>query len=280
MLRWPDGESNEAAFPPHGPHAHDFLVLLYVEAGEGTLRVDDHDWSLSAGDAFVIAPGAVVTPDVIGHPELVRAWLVFFPTAAIGPGAQSSLVSWRSQPLLSAFAHRRARGAQRLHVPLPDRTVWGQHLSALHDELRSRAEGYPEAARALLTLILLRLARLDSDVVNDLRAGNEPLLASVFEVIEARFGQPLSLRDVARAVGLSPGHLTTLVGRRTGRTVQQWIAERRMREARHLLDTTDLAVTVIASRVGYRDAGYFTRHFRRDHGVTPTAWRQLRSLEV
>ena len=34
---------------------------------------------------------------------------------------------------------------------------------------------------------------------------------------------------------MSPGHLTTVVRRKTGRTVLEWIAERRMAEARRLL---------------------------------------------
>src|SRR4051812_19451770 len=50
------------AGPVPGTHAHDFLVLLYVEQGGGVLRVDGRDRTLHAGDAFVVAPGAVVTP--------------------------------------------------------------------------------------------------------------------------------------------------------------------------------------------------------------------------
>jgi AraC-like DNA-binding protein len=56
--------------------------------------------------------------------------------------------------------------------------------------------------------------------------------------------------------------------------VQQWITERRMREARRLLADTDLTVAEIARRVGYRDAGYFVRRFRTAHGVPPVAWRR------
>ena len=99
--------------------------------------------------------------------------------------------------------------------------------------------------------------------------GIEPLLAAVFDVIDARSHEPISLRDVAAAVGLTTGHLTTVVGRRTGRTVQQWFTERRMREARRLLADTDLAVGEIAHRVGYREVGYFVRRFRAAHGVSP-----------
>jgi AraC family transcriptional regulator, transcriptional activator of pobA len=102
----------------------------------------------------------------------------------------------------------------------------------------------------------------------------EPLLAAVLDLIDDRYHEPISLRDVADAVGLTPGHLTTAIGRRTGRTVQQWITERRLREARRLLADTDLTVGEIARRVGYREAGYFVRRFRAAHGVPPATWRR------
>jgi AraC family transcriptional activator of pobA len=75
-------------------------------------------------------------------------------------------------------------------------------------------------------------------------------------------------------VGLSGGHLTTTVARKTGRTVQQWITERRLAEARRLLAGTDLTVQALAARTGYRDPSYFVRTFKREHGVTPADWRR------
>jgi AraC-like DNA-binding protein len=96
----------------------------------------------------------------------------------------------------------------------------------------------------------------------------------VLDLIDARYHEPISLREVAAAVGLTTGHLTTVIGRRTGRTVQQWLTERRMTEARRLLADTDLTVAVVASRVGYRDAGYFIRRFRAAHGSAPQEWRR------
>jgi len=45
-----------------GTHAHDFLALFYLEQGHQVLRVDGRDVAIATGDAFVVAPGAVVTP--------------------------------------------------------------------------------------------------------------------------------------------------------------------------------------------------------------------------
>jgi AraC-like DNA-binding protein len=85
---------------------------------------------------------------------------------------------------------------------------------------------------------------------------------------------------VADAVAVTPAHLTTTVRRKSGRTVQQWLTERRMIEARRLLAESTLSVAAIAGRVGFTDPGYFTRVFRRDHGLSPQAWRQAAAAET
>src|SRR5215475_11869753 len=260
--------------PPDHAHAHDFLVLVYFETGGGSLRIDDRDWLVRAGDAFVIAPGEVIGSGVTSSLEAAQAWTVFFPPDVLEPRTAGEFLSWRAHPLLFPFVGGLAGGAQRLHVPPVDRAAWSQRLAALDRELQERRDGYNEAVLAHLTLLLVSLSRLAADVAGDLKLKDEPLLATVFDLIESRYGQPISLQDVATEVGLSPGHLTTVVRRKTGRTVQLWIAERRMAEARRLLAGTDLTVETVATRVGYRDASYFIRSFRRHHGVTPLQWRR------
>ena len=159
-------------------------------------------------------------------------------------------------------------------MPLKEQDSWSERFSALDLELSRRRDGYREAALAHLTLLLVEVSRLAADVVGDLRLKDEPLLAEVFGFIEERYGEPISLKDVARAVGLSAGHLTTVVGRKTGRIVLEWITERRMAEARRLLVGTDLPVEEVGRSVGYGDSGYFVRTFRRAHGATPLGWRR------
>ncbi|WP_239033131.1 response regulator transcription factor [Leptothermofonsia sichuanensis] len=100
-----------------------------------------------------------------------------------------------------------------------------------------------------------------------------PRLKPVFHFIETHYPQPISLRDVAQAVGYSPAYLTNLVQNLTGRTVKQWITERRMVQARELLMKSAQSIGQIAEAVGYGDASYFIRQFRQVHGVSPQVWR-------
>jgi YesN/AraC family two-component response regulator len=101
-----------------------------------------------------------------------------------------------------------------------------------------------------------------------------PHLASVFQFIETHYQQAINLNDVAQAAGYSPAYLTSLVQEHTGYTVKRWIVERRMAQARLFLRSSDQSIRQISEAVGYADAGYFTRQFRKFHGLSPQAWRQ------
>ena len=265
-------EPSAGGLPPDAhPHSHDFLVLTYFERDGGSLRLGDREWQIEAGDVYLIAPGEIADPSGL---EAAEGWGVFFPPEVLGSQVPGAFLSWRAHPLLFPFVRGAAGGAQRLKVSRAERPSWSERFLALDLELSQRRDGYREAVLAHLTLLLVGVSRLAADVVGDLRLKDEPLLAEVFGFIEERYREPVSLKDVARAVSLSPGHLTTVVGRKTGRTVQQWIAERRMAEARRLLVETDLAVEEVGRRVGYGDPGYFVRSFRRAHGATPLGWRR------
>ena len=258
-----------------GAHSHDFLVLAYFERDGGSMWLGNREWQIEAGDVYLIAPGEVVGAgdDASGLHE-PGGWAVFFTPEVLGSQVPGAFLSWRAHPLLFPFVRGAAGGAQRLKVPPADRPSWSERFLALDLELRQRQEGYREAVLSHLTLLLVGVGRLAADVVGDLKLNDETLLADVFGFIEDHYREPISLKDVARAVSLSRGHLTTVVRRKTGRTVQEWIVERRMAEARRLLLQTDLAVEEVGRRVGYVDAGYFVRSFRHAHGMTPLGWRR------
>jgi YesN/AraC family two-component response regulator len=104
---------------------------------------------------------------------------------------------------------------------------------------------------------------------------SRPHLQKVFNFIEAHYHETISLRDVAKEVGFSPGYLTELVKRLTGETVNRWIVKRRLSAAcALLLETTD-SIESIAIKVGYLSPGHFFNQFRQQYKATPQTWRKM-----
>jgi AraC family transcriptional regulator, transcriptional activator of pobA len=257
-------------------HTHDFPGLVYFERSAGALTFRGRETLIHAGDVYLIGPNAVV--DVVGDPEgLVHARgsaVTFTPVALEAFGAVGSELAWRTHRLLRVFARENAEVVQLIHIPPGERRTWREGIALIECELRERREGYRETVVAQLVLLLVSATRLAAGQGDELQGRATGLLDGVFAVIEQRFRGPLSLSDVAEAVHLSPEHLTTALRRRTGRTVQDWIVERRMTEARRLLVETQLGVAEVGRRVGYPDPTYLSRVFSRAYEQAPRAWRR------
>jgi AraC-like DNA-binding protein len=255
-----------------GVHQHPCFAIVFVEAGAGEYPIGaDRCWA-AAGDLFLAAPGCA--HDLCGPHATVR-WVVAFGVDALGPTRSETelYLALPDELLLAAFVHAPGALQRRLAVPPADRAGWVARLASLAGELAGAGCGAREAAHALLELLLIDVARLAAPGPGVLAPQTSPLLASVFRFVERRFRGPIGLADVAKAVARSPSYLTDLVRRETGRTVQQWIIERRMAEARRLLLASDVRVKDVAPQIGYDDAGHFIRQFRRAHGTTPQDWR-------
>ncbi|MFD0327493.1 helix-turn-helix domain-containing protein [Streptacidiphilus monticola] len=84
--------------------------------------------------------------------------------------------------------------------------------------------------------------------------------------IEERLAGPLSVPQVARAVGVSHNHLTRLFRESTGQSVVGWIRARRMARARHFLQATTLSIPAVAASVGIPDLQAFNKACRRELG--------------
>lgn len=99
-------------------------------------------------------------------------------------------------------------------------------------------------------------------------------LRKVFEFIELNYHQSIRLKEVAQSVGYSSAYLTDLVRKLSGKTVNNWIIERRIVEASTLLLETDNSVNQIALDVGYQNINHFYCQFRNYYQTTPQSWRE------
>ncbi|MFD0683239.1 helix-turn-helix transcriptional regulator [Actinomadura fibrosa] len=95
------------------------------------------------------------------------------------------------------------------------------------------------------------------------------------ECIRERYGEPLSLADIARSALLSRFYLAHRFRDATGITPGRFLAAIRIHQAKVLLLDTPLSVTKIASAVGYTSLGSFTSHFSASVGVPPGRFRRL-----
>lgn len=102
---------------------------------------------------------------------------------------------------------------------------------------------------------------------------NAETLGQVLRYIRENFAQPITLDEVARSVYLSPFYFSHLFMDELGITFMEYLTRVRMEEAKKLLCDKSLSMQAIAESVGYDDASYFSKVFKKNVGVTPNKYR-------
>lgn len=91
--------------------------------------------------------------------------------------------------------------------------------------------------------------------------------------LEHHYKKDISLDQVAEAMGMSTFYFSRFFRTAYNQTFVEYLTAYRIRQAVRLLEETDIPVREIAPRVGYTDASYFSKVFKRHVGVTPTEYR-------
>ena len=95
----------------------------------------------------------------------------------------------------------------------------------------------------------------------------------VIEYLSFHFSQEIPLSYLSDMAHFSDSHLSKVFKKETGTTISEYIARLRCQHAAQLLRDTTLSVQEISNYVGYPDNNYFVKVFKKQYGVTPTAFR-------
>lgn len=92
--------------------------------------------------------------------------------------------------------------------------------------------------------------------------------------ISENLSQNLQREQLAKLVYLTPDYLSKLFRKRENMTISEYITRKRILLAKQLLENTDLPIANISQRVGFVDASYFIKTFKKQEGITPQQYRE------
>lgn len=101
-----------------------------------------------------------------------------------------------------------------------------------------------------------------------------PIVKKTILVIDSDISAELSLHNLAKNQGISDGYLATIFKKETGKTVSEYIKDKRIDHAKYLLGTTHLQIQTVALYCGIMDVQYFSKIFKKKTGKTPKEYRE------
>ncbi|MGL5809901.1 MAG: GlxA family transcriptional regulator [Nocardioides sp.] len=101
-----------------------------------------------------------------------------------------------------------------------------------------------------------------------------PALGAVLDWAREHLAETFDVAVLSRRAGMAPSTFHRRFLALTGTTPMRWLLRQRLELARELLETTDLGVEQIASRVGHGTGSNLRDHFNRHVGLSPTAYRR------
>lgn len=232
--------------PAETPVARLPLVgFIYVAAGEVLVDSDGTPFLCQPGHFLMIPQEAPFTiryyNDAVGY------------TGGFNPSflPDTKLLRYLSSPLHTAF--------------------WfdeGAFMSELFNMLANAFE------RGDATFIEKGLDLLLSRIKPNRPATIHPVVSSFLESAFDAGRMPATISGYAEAAGISSNYLSRLVKQYTGRSVGAWLDIVRIQRAKRLLSSTVLPIIDVSNSVGIEDQSYFSRLFKKQTGMTPSAFRK------
>ena len=93
-------------------------------------------------------------------------------------------------------------------------------------------------------------------------------------MVDSDLTADLSLKHLSKLLSINASYLSSLFKKETGKTLTEFITQKRMQQAAFLLRTTQLQVQTVAQHCGIYDVNYFTKMFKKFSGQTPKEFRE------
>ncbi|MBJ6360678.1 AraC family transcriptional regulator [Paenibacillus sp. MAHUQ-46] len=243
--------------PIERPHGFNDFQWLQTTSGKGLLRISDREMTVSPGQGFLLLPN-----EAHAYRPLVEPWGLRWITFSGNHAAQilKDLDLFKSEVF---------------YLSNPDGT-----LKHLQEMILLQSNPHPSTGlevSAEVYALLLDVYRYGSRTELRSRKQQMDVLAPVLRYMEQHYSRLITLAELAGLLQVSPQHICVLFQQSLGVRPIEYLTRIRIRKAKELLLLQpDAEVKSISVQVGYEHPSYFIKMFKRQEGLTPTAFRSIR----
>ena len=247
--------------------------LIYVVSGNGTLELKEKEYSIGPGFVLYWPSG---TPYAF-HPEeddILHLIIINFDFTQ----ERADLV----QPLplvtsLSYVPENRLEVLSFFNAAVFEDSIVLNNVPAVLPYLQAMAEEAetPQILNTfqqtnLLRVVLTILYRVSYSHL-DRKSSNS--FNKILDYVYEHYSQPLSNKELAVHFNYHPNYISQLFTQHTGISLHQYLLRIRVRQALYLLQTTELSVSEVATKVGFGSTSYFCQYFKKSTGYSPASFK-------
>lgn len=252
---------------------HDFWEFLYVDKGEVTITADGDEHTLKRGEIIFHAPGEfhTVAANGIVAPNLVVASFV----------CEDEAMQFFNKKVLHAGDEERAllarivqEGTDAFSTPMDD------PLTERLDRAADAPFGAEQLiAQAIAQLLICFYRRGAEDVpakpTSMLRERTQQdFIERITAYLEENLSRRLTLSDICRENLVGRSYLQKVFREKTGGGAMEYFGTLKIDAAKRMVREGNRNFTEIAAQLGYNSIHYFSRHFKKVTGMTPSEYAQ------
>ncbi|MEZ0612088.1 helix-turn-helix domain-containing protein [Fibrella sp. WM1] len=245
------------------PHRKDHYLLVFIRRAGSRQWIDTTPYVLRDNAVYFTGPSQVIVKE--GMKQLWSTGLAF---------TREFLSLQENASLTKLPLLQNPYNVHELLLSEADVSVVEALLTNITAEYQHPGEWQQRMLSAYLTVLLTYLSRLYTTQCMDMPPSADTLLLKTFQAkIDEGFREQHEVSDYAALLHLSAGHLSEVVKQQSGKPAIKHIHDRIVLEARRLLFHTNDSLKEIAFDLGFADASYFNRFFKRETGLTPADYR-------
>lgn len=245
------------------PHRKDHYLFVFIRRAGSRQWIDMVPYILKDNTVYFSGPNQIIVKE-----EFEQLW-------STGIAFTNEFLSFQENASLNQLPLiQNPQSGHELLLTETDLNFVEDMLAKINVEYQNPSEWQQRMLAAYLTVLLTYLSRLYTEQFKDNGTSMDKLLLKNFQAkINECFRELREVGDYASLLHISAGHLSEVVKTQSGKPAIKHIHERLVLEARRLLFHTHNSLKEIAFDLGFADASYFNRFFKRETGVTPAGYR-------
>ena len=244
-------------------HRHDFFYILIIKKGSGQHQIDFTNYDINDNTIFIMRPGQV---HYLNLKAKSTGYLIQFKTDFLY--AHNSASQNHLNKLIQYNTYRlEPEGFYKIE------NIVGEAVK----EYTEKVKGYQEVLKANLSIFLIELLRQRQEKVIP-SAKRTPYaqekLEQFLELVETNSTSRKQVSQYTDLLHLSSYQLSAITKSLVNKTPSEIINDYIILEAKRQLLATSNQVSQIAYNLGFEDASYFTRFFKKHTATSPEVFRQ------